>query len=367
MGAKNEAASITLLRRPLKVVALFVLVLVDFAISVVTAVRAHLPLAFLALSLVTAWYLGKEHLPQHIIAVQERLSSELAFAAYWVILGILSSVGLGSGLHTGLLALIPFVIRVATTALRLGTTDFTAQIIGYGSWPKKMDLASLSEAISPQYADDAFTPRGDATLAAAEDLSGHPSPPGHVSFIAIASKVAWAAFLWGLGTALGELPPYFIARAAAASGKSLDELTEVDELEQEEAKKKKEKHHVGLVDRGKIFLYESVQRYGFIAVLLAASIPNPLFDLAGLTCGHFGIPFATFFGATLLGKAIFKVSIQVLFIIATVKYGAVAFEAMRAWLGVALPGWVRLHAILDSVSTSGCGYETGRSSPSCPL
>lgn len=30
-----------------------------------------------------------------------------------------------------------------------------------------------------------------------------------------------------------------------------------------------------------------VQKAGFIGILLCASIPNPLFDLAGLTCGHF--------------------------------------------------------------------------------
>ena len=40
-------------------------------------------------------------------------------------------------------------------------------------------------------------------------------------------------------------------------------------------------------------------------------IPNPLFDLAGITCGHFLIPFWTFFGATLIGKAVFKMLIQV--------------------------------------------------------
>ena len=40
-------------------------------------------------------------------------------------------------------------------------------------------------------------------------------------------------------------------------------------------------------------------------------IPNPLFDLAGITCGHFLIPFWTFFGATLIGKAIIKMHIQV--------------------------------------------------------
>jgi hypothetical protein len=50
-------------------------------------------------------------------------------------------------------------------------------------------------------------------------------------------------------------------------------------------------------------------------VTLCASIPNPLFDLAGLACGHFLIPFHIFFGATMIGKAIVKVSIQCAFVI----------------------------------------------------
>ena len=44
---------------------------------------------------------------------------------------------------------------------------------------------------------------------------------------------------------------------------------------------------------------------------MSFQIPNPLFDLAGITCGHFLIPFWTFFGATLIGKAIIKMHIQV--------------------------------------------------------
>ena len=58
-----------------------------------------------------------------------------------------------------------------------------------------------------------------------------------------------------------------------------------------------------------------LQKYGFITVLLCASIPNPLFDLAGITCGHFRIPFTTFFCATFIGKAIIKVHLQMLFVI----------------------------------------------------
>ncbi|CDQ86606.1 unnamed protein product [Oncorhynchus mykiss] len=60
-----------------------------------------------------------------------------------------------------------------------------------------------------------------------------------------------------------------------------------------------------------------VQRVGFFGILACASIPNPLFDLAGITCGHFLVPFWTFFGATLIGKAIIKMHIQKLFVIIT--------------------------------------------------
>lgn len=40
-----------------------------------------------------------------------------------------------------------------------------------------------------------------------------------------------------------------------------------------------------------------------------------MFDLAGITCGHFLVPFWTFFGATLIGKAVIKMHIQKIFII----------------------------------------------------
>lgn len=50
------------------------------------------------------------------------------------------------------------------------------------------------------------------------------------------------------------------------------------------------------------------QKYYLVRVF---QIPNPLFDLAGITCGHFLVPFWTFFGATLIGKAIIKMHIQV--------------------------------------------------------
>ena len=48
-------------------------------------------------------------------------------------------------------------------------------------------------------------------------------------------------------------------------------------------------------------------------LIFRVQIPNPLFDLAGITCGHFLIPFWTFFGATVIGKALIKMHIQARF------------------------------------------------------
>ncbi|XP_078404344.1 vacuole membrane protein 1 isoform X2 [Cetorhinus maximus] len=113
--------------------------------------------------------------------------------------------------------------------------------------------------------------------------------------------------MWGAGTAIGELPPYFMARAARLSGTETDE--EFEEILE------RDQNAEDLPTRAKLAVQKLVQRVGFFGILACASIPNPLFDLAGITCGHFLVPFWTFFGATLIGKAIVKMHIQKLFVI----------------------------------------------------
>jgi len=49
-------------------------------------------------------------------------------------------------------------------------------------------------------------------------------------------------------------------------------------------------------------------RHGFVGILLLAAWPNAAFDLCGICCGHFLMPFWDFFGATFIGKALLKVS-----------------------------------------------------------
>lgn len=208
---------------------------------------------------------------------------EILWGLYWVWLGVLSSVGLGTGLHTFLLFLGPFIARVTLAAYECGTTDFP----------------------EPPYPHEVNCPEGEHDNAS------------DVTIWAIMAKVRFPAMCWGAGTALGELPPYFMARAARLTGVQDEDDEELNEFQEllDAQKDGNQGAPVDMMTRGKLFMHDLVHRMGFFGILAAASIPNPLFDLAGITCGHFLVPFWTFFGATLIGKAVVKMHIQKVFII----------------------------------------------------
>ncbi|XP_071124202.1 vacuole membrane protein 1-like [Mytilus edulis] len=175
-----------------------------------------------------------------------KIEKYVLWCAYWLGLGVLSSVGLGTGLHTFLLYLGPHIAAVTLAAYECKSTNF-------------------------------------------------PEPPYPTEY--------------GAGTALGELPPYFMARAARLSGADLDD-DEFEEIEELIHETKEHPEELGFMEKSKLAVHNLVQKVGFFGILACASIPNPLFDLAGITCGHFLISFWTFFGATLIGKAVIKIHIQ---------------------------------------------------------
>lgn len=184
----------------------------------------------------------------------------------------MSSIGLGTGAHTFLLFLGPFIAEVTTAAYTCKSLDFAVDGVNAFLCPD-----TVSNVI--------------------------------VNIWHIANKVKFEAFFWGAGTAFGELPPYFIARATAIAGKSSGEISELKELQS------KPKNQLKLSEKAHLWMFYLVQYMGFIGILLCASIPNPLFDLAGITCGYFHVPFLTFWSATFIGKAFFKAGIQALFVI----------------------------------------------------
>ncbi|XP_069366027.1 vacuole membrane protein 1-like isoform X4 [Paralichthys olivaceus] len=216
------------------------------------------------------------------------------WCAYWVSLGILSSVGLGTGLHTFLLYLGPHIASVTLAAHECGSVDFPE--------PPYPDQIICPQHVAPELSSDAEAVGvGSAAI------------HGSISLWTIMSKVRLEAFMWGAGTAIGELPPYFMARAARLSGVDPD-----DEDYQAFEEILDQTHSAqDFASRAKAAVQKLIHQVGFLGILACASIPNPLFDLAGITCGHFLVPFWTFFGATLVGKAVIKMHIQKLFVIIT--------------------------------------------------
>lgn len=84
-------------------------------------------------------------------------------------------------------------------------------------------------------------------------------------------KVRPEAFLWGAGTALGELPPYFMAKASRLSGIDEDEdedLKAVVELK----RKKAAGDELTLFERLKLGMERVVERVGFFGILACASV-----------------------------------------------------------------------------------------------
>ncbi|XP_054158755.1 vacuole membrane protein 1-like [Oppia nitens] len=242
-------------------------------------------LTCLASVLLLIGYLCAYHLdgPHQLWLTQ--FQKQLIWCLYWCGLGILSSVGLGTGLHTFLLYLGPHIASVTLAAYECESLDFP----------------------SPPYPDEIICPASGSVL----------STP--INVWTIMSKVRLEAFMWGAGTALGELPPYFVARAHRLAGE--DE----DELEPELAQQLVDGHpatggggrglQLSFAQRMRGNMIRLVTKVGFFGILACASIPNPLFDLAGITCGYSLVPFWTFFGATLIGKAVIKMHIQKLFVI----------------------------------------------------
>ena len=249
------------------------LTLLEWGSAIIQYRRSLVLTLLLTMSLVTL-----HHTPSQFQAGVHAWEQYLSWCAWWVGLGILSSVGLGTGLHTFLLYLGPHIAAVTMAAYECNSLEFP----------------------EPPYPAQILCPES-ANVTAEGEVKSEVVKTVAVTIWAILSKVRVEAFCWGAGTAIGELPPYFMARAARLSG---SEPTEDEEEFLELQEKLKNPEQMTFFERMKHKVQQLVEKVGFFGILACASIPNPLFDLAGITCGHFLIPFWTFFGATLIGEFI---------------------------------------------------------------
>ncbi|CAK9329084.1 unnamed protein product [Citrullus colocynthis] len=284
---KQELENLTLVNQPFKTLKFFILGVLQYSkrsIAYILAKGGWLLLLNLIIGAAGILILTIEGPHEKHVA---EIVKYFDYGLWWVILGVASSIGLGSGLHTFVLYLGPHIGFFTIKAVQCGRVDLKSAT--YDTIQLKRGPSWLEKDCS-EFGPPVFTSR--------------------VPLSSILPMVQVEAILWGIGTALGELPPYFISRAARLSGGRSEAMEELDASSRESS---------GFIptylNRGKRWFLSHAQHLNFLTILLLASVPNPLFDLAGIMCGQFGIPFWEFFFATLVGKAIIKTHIQTIFII----------------------------------------------------
>ncbi|CAD7965303.1 unnamed protein product [Amoebophrya sp. A25] len=206
--------------------------------------------------------------------------------AWWVLLGILSSVGFGTGLHSGIMFLFPHIMQVVFACESCSLDGMKTMYLH----PCKFECVTPLEA-------------------------GQESP---ATFFDLWLRCALPLMAWGFGTAIGELPPYFISRTASRTQGKRDEEFEKELQESKEG--------TDAFSKMKKMTVDFTERYGFWGVFLLASWPNAAFDMCGMCCGYLDMPFWTFFIATALGKGVVKVNGQAIFFICL--FGGAFFKAV---------------------------------------
>lgn len=256
---------------PFTTLALFIQVAIKSLIDLTVSGVAHPFTRFVLVPLLAAfgwlWYIENEFVDEILFAGW--------FALWWFGLGVLSSVGLGSGMHSGILFLFPHIFKVVNAAKQCQDMNYDSHS---DMWWQACSMKC--ESTNPAGAEDA-------------------------PFMAVLLRVLVPAMLWGAGTACGEIPPYAVSRAAALAGEDDEETSEaMAEMQGDDA-----------MSKMKAWMAGFVEKYGFWGVLIMSSWPNAAFDLVGIVCGQLGVPFWTFLSATMIGKAGVKVNGQAVFFV----------------------------------------------------
>jgi len=219
---ESERRRVTLFQQPLKTITLFLSICVQSCFRLVMfALRRRVLVLFALLVFGGIVVLVLVEGPHSAAVLQ--VAMLIRFSLWWLVLGVLSSIGLGTGLHTFVLYLGPFIVKTTLAAIECGSVQF--------------DLMGT-----------------EAFFCSDEDPSVNPTVWD------ILLKVQPASVLWGLGTALGELPPYFISRAARNSGARIEEI---DQSTEEDP---------GWIKSAKSLMMKILDHYGFCAIILFASV-----------------------------------------------------------------------------------------------
>ena len=225
---------------------------------------------------------------------------------YWFVLGILSSIGLGTGLQTGVLFVFPYII----STYNQNKDDL---LISLNNTYTESNSDTLNYTLDTNSTTNTYSLSND-------DIYG------------LIYKTYFAclrvALVWGVGTALGEAPPYLIAYNIDISDKkATSNLYKMFGDNEEKVR--------GYIEKTIYYL----KRHSFTTILLLSAWPNAVFDMCGVSAGLVKLSFSQFIIPTIIGKAFIKNPIQLGVIL--YYYGFFGdYVTEREEMGYLYMGWI---------------------------
>ena len=206
-----------------------------------------------------------------------------AFIVWWMGLGILSSVGLGTGMHTGMLFTFPHAFNTVLKAQECGNLEFNSNA---NMWSHSSSLWSKDDVLF--------------------DCMSEEKIDGGLPYFSVVLKVLPVFIVWGCGTAIGEVPPYFIAFMAKSAGENNPDMEDIDDI----------RSKTDPISKMQVWMLDFMEWGGFWGIVLMAAWPNAAFDMCGIVCGTLLLPLWMFLGATMVGKGFMKAPMQAFFFVA---------------------------------------------------
>jgi hypothetical protein len=293
---------------------------------------SHPIFLFLFIPLLIFWLITEQFPHWEVNNFINKIEFFIQYITWWVGLGILSSLGLGSGFQSGILFLFPHIVKISIAANTCKTTHF-------------------------EYMTDMWM-RSPPNLFKCPTNISQANNNSSVSFIDIWKLILPPCFLQAVGTAIGEIPPFLVTRAARLSAIQAGEDI-VGFLPEELESTSKYR----FINAAKAGLVSFLQRYGFLGVLLMSSWPNIAFDLCGICCGHFLMQFRVFFIATFIGKALIRNTYQTLIYVALCD--EFYMNKIIQTLQHLTPDWLNLDTLIrEAISDLQRAFTTSNSSSS---
>ena len=297
-----------------------------------------------------------------------RALAAASYCLWWFVCGVLSTAGLGTGMQTGALFLFPHCARLATDWRRLGPASATTRALA-DRWLAKG--APAEDAGRPDASPGASEAPAARAAPASSFLGGLRRGAGGVSLgaarggeadaardaasfrarsrdgrAALALRAAVPGFFSGAGSAVGELVPFFLARAARRAGADPFAVIEEEEAAADDEAPARRPRLPLLAARTRARLEAALADGAFWKIFVLAALPNPFFDLCGLVCGSLDVSLGTYFGACFAAKALVRTPLQTMFVALAVHRVGGAPAPPRALARVARGAFLALSSLL---------------------